>query len=281
MKQFDAKLRPAIALVALCMLGFWVGPTSTVKSKAVRSGRPAANQEFAPFDMKAVSVIDGDTFRLEDGRKVRYVGIDAPEQGDLYFEQATRLHARLVGGRTVRVVPCLTRPKDPHDRLLAQVFVDGKNVEQAMLSAGLATVFDDVGCAKNADALWRILIQAYDRGAGMWVQEPRTAIESPDAIGNVGSFRKVTGIVSSVVRGKNHTFVNFEGNWRTTGFSIRIPKTHLFRFARSRLRPKSLLARKLVVFGKIEQKENGPYINCTSPSQILVGDITKTMKNFQ
>lgn len=37
-----------------------------------------------------LQVIDGDTCRLEDGRHVRYLGINAPEKGDPLFDEATQ-----------------------------------------------------------------------------------------------------------------------------------------------------------------------------------------------
>ena len=63
-------------------------------------------------------VIDGDGFRLADGREVRYIGMDAPEMRNIYGErepwaqEATDANARLVAGKQVR----LAREVSDHDR---------------------------------------------------------------------------------------------------------------------------------------------------------------------
>jgi len=41
-------------------------------------------------------VIDGDTCVLENGERVRYLGINAPEEGDPYFREATQANSDLV-----------------------------------------------------------------------------------------------------------------------------------------------------------------------------------------
>ncbi|MGH7410275.1 MAG: thermonuclease family protein, partial [Candidatus Methylomirabilis sp.] len=48
-------------------------------------------------------VIDGDTIVLDDGRKVRYLGINAPEHGQPYAREATNLNRRIVSGLSVRL----------------------------------------------------------------------------------------------------------------------------------------------------------------------------------
>ena len=55
---------------------------------------------------KVVSVADGDTIKvLRDGRqvKVRLYGIDSPEKGQAFGQQAQGLTAALVAGRQVDV----------------------------------------------------------------------------------------------------------------------------------------------------------------------------------
>ena len=42
-----------------------------------------------------VSVIDGDTIELQDGNRVRYLGIDTPETGEPYYSEATARNKEL------------------------------------------------------------------------------------------------------------------------------------------------------------------------------------------
>ena len=48
-----------------------------------------------------IRVIDGDTVELADGRRVRYLGIDTPESGEYYAENAIARNAELVEGKTL------------------------------------------------------------------------------------------------------------------------------------------------------------------------------------
>ncbi|MBW2984964.1 thermonuclease family protein, partial [Candidatus Woesearchaeota archaeon] len=72
-----------------------------------------------------VRVIDGDTLVLENGEKVRLIGIDAPEKrGDepLNAEAAEKLEG-LVLGVPVRIERDQTI-RGPHGRLLAYLYID-------------------------------------------------------------------------------------------------------------------------------------------------------------
>ena len=50
-----------------------------------------------------MEVIDGDTIRIDNGELVRYLGIDAPEQNEVYGLSATRYNESLVAGKTLRL----------------------------------------------------------------------------------------------------------------------------------------------------------------------------------
>ena len=105
----------------------------------------------ADLVVKVREVIDGDTIVLRDGRKVRYLGINAPEHGQPYAREATNFNRRLVGGLPVRLEFDQVR-EDRHGRLLAYVYatkceVRGAKcgqetlVNEQLLAEGLAHVF--------------------------------------------------------------------------------------------------------------------------------------------
>ena len=68
-------------------------------------------------------VIDGDTIELSDGRKVRYIGINAPEMTDkrkgilCFANMAKEKNKKLVEGKTVEMEKDVS-DKDKYDRLL-------------------------------------------------------------------------------------------------------------------------------------------------------------------
>lgn len=87
---------------------------------------------------------DGDTIHMEDGRRVRLLGIDAPEMGregepDQYYARESRDYLRrLIGDRPVRLEGDNQEP-DRYGRLLAYVFLpDGRMANEVLVEEGLA-----------------------------------------------------------------------------------------------------------------------------------------------
>jgi micrococcal nuclease len=115
------------------------------------------------------SVIDGDTVELADGRRVRYLGIDTPESGEYYAEEATARNKELVEGKTVELQRG-KRDQDEYGRLLRYVYVDGVFVNAELIVQGYATayIFDP------DDRYSQILVQleqyAKMKNRGLWSQ---------------------------------------------------------------------------------------------------------------
>jgi endonuclease YncB( thermonuclease family) len=86
------------------------------------------------------AVLDGDTVVLEDGRRVRYLGVNTPEWQEPFSLKAKRLNKSLVEGKTVRL-EFDKRKTDGYKRLLAYVFVDGSMVNEKILEEGLGHAF--------------------------------------------------------------------------------------------------------------------------------------------
>lgn len=121
-----------------------------------------------------LQVLDGDTFQLEDGRQVRCLGIDAPEKGDAFAEEATQTLNRLVGGKRVRLE--LGQPERERDgRLLAYVFVDQSMVNTQLLRLGTAYVRRPVA-RKYRLAFAQAQEQARAAGVGIWTNAGRLKI---------------------------------------------------------------------------------------------------------
>ena len=82
-----------------------------------------------------ISVPDGDSLQLRDGRRVRLLGIDAPEKGRCMAEEAREQLSYLARGKHVRLKDRVT---DDYGRVLANVFVGGKLIQAIMIRDGLA-----------------------------------------------------------------------------------------------------------------------------------------------
>jgi len=101
-----------------------------------------------PPDYTAIRVYDGDTIRVRgsSGREtIRLLGIDAPETskgkgkpGQPYSRKSQHYLADLVLNRTVTLK---VYGRDRYDRILAIVYCDDREINRAMLAAGLAEVY--------------------------------------------------------------------------------------------------------------------------------------------
>jgi micrococcal nuclease len=103
---------------------------------------PAAPQ---PTDTGVVRlVVDGDTLHLEDGRRVRLVQIDAPEEdSECYGREATRVLAEIAGrGARVELEPDeALDDRDDFGRLLRYVRAGELNVNLALVERGAAAPY--------------------------------------------------------------------------------------------------------------------------------------------
>ena len=120
-------------LIALCLF----------LAAGIPSGPAAGEQEHT-----VLKVYDGDTILVTDrsGRKrVRLLGIDAPETskgrgqpGQPYSQKSRRHLSDLILNRKITLA---TFGEDAYQRLLAVVFCEGRDINLAMIEAGLAEVY--------------------------------------------------------------------------------------------------------------------------------------------
>jgi micrococcal nuclease len=96
---------------------------------------------------RVVEVIDGDTIDVlidRERQRVRYYGIDAPEEDEKCYQEAKERNRELAG-TTVRLEGD-ARDKDEQGRLLRYVFTDkGISVDAALVSEGLAKAWREDG----------------------------------------------------------------------------------------------------------------------------------------
>jgi micrococcal nuclease len=127
-------------------------------------------------------VIDGDTFELTDGTRVRLLGIDAPEAGfggstpEFYSEQSTTwLRQRLEGTRVLLRTD--TRERDRYNRMLAWVFDEsGDLINVEMLREGQAKLLDDYGLPLDLEESLRTAeSEARLLKRGLWAGATRTS----------------------------------------------------------------------------------------------------------
>jgi len=101
------------------------------------AGKAAAEKATAENAAVVVDVIDGDTVRLDNGEKVRLVGIDSPEAGECNSSAATRKMESLVLRKRVTLAES-DEDRDGYGRLLRYVDVGNLDAGLEMIMSGLA-----------------------------------------------------------------------------------------------------------------------------------------------
>lgn len=118
---------------------------------------------------RVARVIDGDTVLLEDGRKVRYAGINAPELGDPGSREAMQVNNLLVGGKEVRL-EFGPRRTEKHERLLAYVYVGRLLVQAELVKQGWAIVTRTQPLPRYRELLQKYQEEARVAGRGIWAK---------------------------------------------------------------------------------------------------------------
>lgn len=93
-----------------------------------------------------VSVPDGDSLQLADGRRVRLLGIDAPEKGRCMAGEARQKLLELAQGKHVQLKNIVT---DSYGRMLATVIIGDLPLQRTLLAAGLVRNRSSVGNPYN------------------------------------------------------------------------------------------------------------------------------------
>ncbi|MFC1647143.1 thermonuclease family protein [Patescibacteria group bacterium] len=118
-------------------------------------------------------VIDGDTIRLKNGEKVRYIGIDTPEISEIksnkscFSVEAKNENEKLVLGKVVRLEKDISEI-DKYGRLLRYVYIDDIFVNEFLVEKGFATISTYPPDVKYADILLEAQNSARENGFGLW-----------------------------------------------------------------------------------------------------------------
>lgn len=119
-------------------------------------------------------VIDGDTIEIEDGSKVRYIGIDTPEMSqkkdqkdDCFAREATQKNRDLVEGKYVRLEKDVSET-DKYGRLLRYVYVGEEMVNEILVRDGYASAVTFPPDVKFETLFRELQKQVKTENRGMW-----------------------------------------------------------------------------------------------------------------
>ncbi len=216
-------------------------------------------------------VIDGDTIVTEGGERVRLVGVDAPEVGEPFCDQASDFQKKVLLDSRVRLLPCKEEGRDRYGRTLAFVRKGNVDVGEELLRHGLARTLFLGPCGRSVEPAYRKVERGAFRAArGLWsLQDPR-CVSHDEAGRYIGCMMTVTGRVVKVHEGPKAFQLNFGKDYRTD-FTIVIFRKDLPRLIREGLAPVTTgyRGRFVEVTGYIKDF-NGPEIVVESADQLIL-----------
>ncbi len=165
--------------------------------RQIQSAKLSSSSEFKislPFgknysynDILVIRAVDGDTLKLENGERVRLIGIDTPEmhESDKLYKDSRRtgqdirtiqalgrrayeFTRNLIEGKRVRLEFDVEK-HDKYGRLLAYVFLlDGKFVNAEIVKQGYASLMTFPPNVKYADLFLKLYQEARENRRGLW-----------------------------------------------------------------------------------------------------------------
>lgn len=98
------------------------------------------------------SVIDGDTFEIETGEKIRLICVDTPEINETGYEKAKIFLNSLSLNKKVRLEKDIS-DKDSYGRLLRYVYIDETFVNKEIVQTNLGVLFPFGNDTKKCDEI--------------------------------------------------------------------------------------------------------------------------------
>lgn len=147
-----------------------ISPTKTI---------PTTNQPHATSSARVKFVVDGDTIELENGQRVRYIGIDTPELHhpqkpvQCYGQEAKNENEKLVQGKEIILKKDVSET-DRYGRLLRYIFVptdaspEGMFVNEYLVKEGFAHMATFPPDVAYADVFRKAQNEAITNEKGLW-----------------------------------------------------------------------------------------------------------------
>lgn len=225
---------------------------------------------------KVIEIVDGDTLRLDTGKQVRLVGLQAPKLplGRVNFkawplgDDSKAALAKLTFNKRIQL-SYGGRKSDRHGRLLAHLHdLDGEWIQGAMLRMGMARVYSFPDNRRQVAEMLAIERDARRAKRGIWSHPFYRIRQAGSLRGDINTFQIVEGRIRDIATVRGRTYLNFGADWRSD-FTISIAPRDRRRFRESGVTIEDWEGRLIRVRGWLGWR-NGPMIEATHPEQIEV-----------
>ena len=230
---------------------------------------------WAEDTLICISIIDGDTFRLDNGEKVRLIGIDAPELSQPGGEESREYLTQLILNKGVTLEKG-HEDRDKYNRLLRFVYIGNTCINEEMIRQGYAEA------RYLTDSLREYYIQLEIKAeiakTGLWsrnIFQPRSQLnwdtEVPvitwsEAENYYNQYVIVEGTIVNTYNSGTVCFLNFDTNYQY--FTAVIFASDFLGFP---IPPYVLYLNKTVqIIGIIKEYKGAPEIIVKTPDQIRI-----------
>jgi endonuclease YncB( thermonuclease family) len=278
--------RSVSAVMAVAAVAFFVGQhVALMRAAPAPNGVVAQKKQSAKavsvveevFVARVTKIIDGDTVAVEDGRKIRLLGIDTPEKGFKdakgvyhddpapYAEQATQRLKGIAEGQQCSF--SFDKEKfDRYGRTLSYMVCRGLEVNRTMIAEGFASVMIYPPNDSRKDELLSAQREAQAAGRGIWAGG---IVPADTAAKHMNELRVIRGRVERVGLQKSMIYLNFGKDYKTD-FTVGIRRRDWPLFASvGMVDARAFEGKEISVTGRIRER-NGPYVDVTIPEQIAV-----------
>ncbi len=156
-------------------------------------------------------VIDGDTVQLADQRKVRVIGLNAPERGERYAQEA----ASLIRSQSPNAWQLQVGDDalDHYRRTLADLFTpDGQLLAGVLVRAGLAFAVYFPPNLRYADCLIQAEREARQQRRGIWAEPAFGPVQASDLQRARSGFYRLQGQVVRIDDSRSAWWIQLDGD---------------------------------------------------------------------
>ncbi len=114
-------------------------------------------------------IVDGDTFDIETGERVRMIGMDTPERGKVYYAEATAQLKSLIDDKDVTLQKDVSE-KDRYGRLLRHVYIGDLWINKQMVIDGYARFVTFPPDVMHVESFKQAEQEARNNKRGLWSQ---------------------------------------------------------------------------------------------------------------
>lgn len=176
---------------------------------------------------KVSKVIDADTITLENGQKVRLIGIDGPEKGECFYDESLKFTKDLLENQYVKIQKDISEV-DNYNRLLRYVIIPKSGEDNILVNDYLTDEGQVLSVSSAPDLRYRDLMatsqqQAIRANKGLWNQcqyEPEYAKYREQGAEPPSQNCLIKGNISERGYGKTYLLPGCD-NYQTTKVDLR------------------------------------------------------------